>query len=213
MPRSRPASRRWCSGCCRLRVDGPQATRNIGSSLAAAMRPTTAASRKAMAAEHRQHGVQRGRIAGHQQAAAGLRVGQQGPVLGGEARGQRHLGAVAGPVAARRAGDEALRRQRAHARQQRHARPSRSAPRSRAPRAISSAWPARPKPVTSVSACTPGSAARSGPGVLSLRRAWRSSARSRRRPARPSSAPRDITPTPSGLPSTSTSPGARRRCA
>ena len=35
------------------------------------------------------------------------------------------------------------------------------------PRAISSVWPSRPKPVTSVMACTPGSRASSGPGRLS----------------------------------------------
>ena len=86
---------------------------------------------EAVAAEDRQHLAHGFRCAGHEQPAAGLRVGQQGLVDGGEAVGQRHLGAVAGPVAARGAGDEALRGELAHAGQQRHAWPSRCAPGNR----------------------------------------------------------------------------------
>src|SRR5574343_19318 len=75
---------------------------------------------EALAVEGRQHLVHGVRVAGHQQATAGLRVGQQGLVCGGKTRGQCHLLAVSDPVAAGRSGDHALGGQFAHATEQGH---------------------------------------------------------------------------------------------
>ena len=114
---------------------------------------------ESLGAKHRHHLLDALGRAADQQAARGLRIGEQVARDRRQRRLERDLGAVAGPVAARRAGDEAVARQLA--RRRRAAAPSttRSSRRASAPRAISSAWPARPKPVTSVIACTPGSSA------------------------------------------------------
>eukprot|EP01137_Pigoraptor_chileana_P023878 Opistho-2@7252 len=68
-----------------------------------------------MALEHREHRVHRFGRAGHEQAAAGLRVAEQGLVNRLQAGAQAHLVAVGGPVAARGAGHHARRGEFTHA--------------------------------------------------------------------------------------------------
>ncbi len=82
---------------------------------------------------------------------------------------QLDVAPIARPVALRRAGDETASRELRGAREQwNRARVDHES--QREPRAISRPWPSRPKPVTSVIACTLGSRASSAPSAVEQRR-------------------------------------------
>ena len=94
------------------------------------------------------------RPAGDEQAARRLRVGQHVPAPSRQAVGQVDAVAVARPVAIRGAGDETLPGPAPRPGASSGRLSSCSTSRAPEPRAISSAWPSRPKPVTSVIAWT-----------------------------------------------------------
>ncbi len=81
--------------------------------------------------------------------------------------GQTHGFPVRGPVAARGTGEDALLGQLQHAGQHRQILGVEVHGQLGTDRASSRLWPSRPKPVTSVSACTPSSLDSSAPGRLS----------------------------------------------
>ena len=122
---------------------------------------------EALGAEDGQHVVDGIGRARDEQAAGGLRIGQQRALDVGSRARQRDGVRASGPVARRRAGDDA-RARRARARRDAAERARIRSSRRRSTRGRSRAdGPARPKPVTSVSAWTAGIAPNAMPGVLS----------------------------------------------
>ena len=79
--------------------------------------------RKTMLGKRRHHLRQSVRRTTHQQAAAGLRVAEQGLIDRAKALGQRHLRAITRPVATRGAGDETCVGKVPHTVKHRHRRP------------------------------------------------------------------------------------------
>ena len=96
---------------------------------------------------------------------------------------QLHAAAVARPVPTRGAGDNSLAREIERAGSRGMRLPIERARAAFEPLAISSRWPSRPKPVTSVSAWTPVQLAELRARRVELRGRWRSSRCSRRRRA------------------------------